>query len=127
MEDYNMTINWIWITRNLLILLYLFFYFLTLWWQTKYIINHHSFEEIVLNNFTKPFSKNLFRNSMFFLFCIIGIIVLCFMLTIFFMFLTGEAGNINLSILTFFISISYGVFMLVKQIYLYNKNHSGKL
>ena len=123
MEDYNMTINWIWITRNLLILVYLVFYFLTLRWQTKYIINHHSFNEIVLNNFTKPFSKNLFRNLMFFLFCTIGIIVLCIMLTVFFIFLTGGAGNINLSILTLFISIPYGVFMLVKQLYLHNKNN----
>ena len=122
-----MTINWIWITKNLFMFLYLFVYYLTTKWLSKYISKHESFNEMVLNNYAKPFSENLLRNFGFFIICIIGIIVLCIQLTGGFILLTAGAGDINLSILTLFISIPYGVIILIKEIYLDNKNHSGKL
>ncbi len=122
-----MTINWIWITKNLFIFLYIFVYYLTTKWLTKYISKHESFNELVLNNYAKPFSDNLVRNILFFIVCTIAIIILCILLTIGFIMFTGGAGGINLSILTLFISIPYGIIMLIKEIYLDNKNHSDKL
>jgi hypothetical protein len=117
MEDYNMTINWIWITKNLFIFLYLFFYYLTTKWLSKYISKHESFNEMVLNNYAKPFSENLVRNSLFFIVCTIAIIILCILLTMSFIMFTGGAGGINLSIMTLFISIPYGIILLIKEIY----------
>lgn len=105
----------------------LFIYYLTTKWLSKYISKHESFNEMVLNNYAKPFSENLVRNSLFFIVSTIAIIILCIQLTIGFIMFTGGAGGINLSILTLFISIPYGIIMLIKEIYLDNKNHSGKL
>jgi hypothetical protein len=124
MEDYNMIINWIWITKNLLIFLYLVFYFLTTKWLSNYILKHESFNEMVLNNYAKPFSENIVRNFLFFIVCVIGIIVACVQLSIGFIIFTGGAGGINLSILTLFISIPYGIIILIKQLYLNNKVNS---
>lgn len=117
--DYNMNIDWIWIAKNISLFTYLVFYFFITRWFSKFISEHEYFKK-VLNNYRKPFFDNLLKNVAFFIVCVIGICIACVQLTALFAVLTGGFLGINLAILTLFISIPYGVYLLVKSIYVEN-------
>ena len=88
--------------------------------MSKFISEHDDFKKIVLNNYRKPFFDNLLRNGAFFIVCLVGICIACVQLTALFSVLTGGFLGINLAILMLFISIPYGVYLLIKSIYLEN-------
>ena len=113
-----MNIDWMWIIKNILLFGYLVFYFCVTKWMCKFISKHKDFKELILNNYRYPFFDNLLRNIMFFIVCVIGICIACFQLSALFVILTGGLLEINLAILTLFISIPYGIYFLIKRIYL---------
>lgn len=124
--DYNMNIDWMWVLKNISLFAYLVFYFFITKWISKFISEHEDFKELVLNNYRQPFFNNLLRNSAFFIVCIISICISCFLLTALFAILTGGILGINLAILTLFISIPYGIYLLIKRIYIENNKKTEK-
>lgn len=124
--DYNMNIDWMWIIKIISLFAYLILYFFITKWMSKFILEHEDFKELVLKNYKKPFSYNLLRNVTFFIVCVIGICIACILLTSLFAILTGGFLGINLAILTLTISIPYGVYLLIKSIYLENNQKADK-
>ncbi len=123
--DYNINIDWIWITKNLALFTYLVFYFFITKKLSKFVLEHAYFKK-VLDNYRKPIFDNLLINITFFIVCIIGICIACVQLTALFSILTGGFLGVNLAILTLFISIPHGIYLLIKSIYIDNKENSVK-
>ena len=110
--------------KHIIIYLFSFLFFITKR-LSKLISEHEDFKKI-LNNYRKPIFDNLLRNIIFFIVCVIGICIACILLTALFAILTGGFLGINLAILTLFISIPYGVYLLIKSIYIENKQNAEK-
>jgi len=123
--DYNMNIDWMWIAKNISLFTYLVFYFFITKKLSKFVSEHEDFKK-VLNNYKKPIFDNLLRNVTFFIVCIIGICIACVQLTALFAILTGGFLGINLAVLTLFISIPYGIYLLIKSIYIENNQNAEK-